>query len=250
VNTSSIAWSVVFGGQNKDVGSGVALDPKGDVFVVGYALSALFPATNGFGLLTTNKQSPGNEVFVTAFGPNCTNVLYSVLLGVNNNNWGYGIAVDQNSTAYVVGQSRSGNFPVTPAVTNVPSLIVHPPWATALSGVSDGIVASIGLNQPARIVPLSITSAKTNLITLTWPPNYLLTEFTNNSVLNYQWVPYNTNYVLEFATNLVASLVTGPGSNWFRLTNAVTFTNNEFRLALPATNQYEFFRLHNTNSVY
>jgi len=280
VNTSSIAWSVVFGGQNKDVGSGVALDPKGDVFVVGYALSGLFPATNGFGLLTTNKQSPGNEVFVTAFGPNCTNVLYSVLLGVNNNNWGYGIAVDQNSTAYIVGQSRSGNFPVTPAATNVPSLIIHPPWATALSGVSDGIVASIGLNSPSPIVPLSISSDITSItnridgtnritqvwppnINLTWPPNYLLTEFTNNSVLNYQWVPYNTNYVLEFAANLVAPrltvtngtgtnqiVVTEPGTNWFRVTNSASFTNGEFRVALPGTNQYEFFRLYNTNSTY
>jgi len=247
VNTSSIAWSVVFGGYNRDVGNGLALDPKGDIFVVGTALSASFPGTNGFGLFQTNKAGNGDVVFVTAFGPDCTNLLYSGFLGTYNNNYGLGIAVDQNSTAYVVGQSYAGNFPVTTAVTNVPGVGIHSAWSSGLSGISDGIVAAIGFSPVPFEPTLSITRNKTNSVTVTWPDNY-------------QLEPYVSQFVLESTTNLLATSVAftnlfptnrlGPGNYWLPVPSTVSLTTTSRYVAQPITNSLKFFRLFNTNNVH
>jgi hypothetical protein len=250
-NTPAVAYSLVFGGLLNDNGRGVAVDSQGNAFVTGSASSPTFPASNGFGLLRTNLIAY-SDVFVTAFGPLGTNVLYSVLLGGNNNDFGYAIAVDQNSSVYVAGQTLSVNFPVTAAITNTSTTftntLIHSAWSPALSGPSDGFLAAIGLNSPAASLPLTITRDKTNYVSLTWPENY-------------QFEPQISHFVLESATNLLRPLITvtngsgtntivtqEPGTNWFPVTTPVILTSNLHLVVLPIfTNKNFFYRLNNTN---
>lgn len=246
-NASSIGWSVVFGGFYRDVGTGVALDPKGDIFVVGTEFSPNFPTTNGFGLLATNKVSPGTEVFVTAFAPDCTRVLYSVLLGVDNNNYGYAIAADQNGTAYLTGQTYSKNFPTTTAIPNVPGLGIQTAWAPGLSGLCDGLIAAIGLNPDPYEPSLSITRNPAKTVTVSWP-------------YNYQLEPYASKFILEFATNLLAANISRTnflktnnvvvGNYWVPVFTPVSLTTTSSFISFPSTNTARFFRLSNTNSAY
>ncbi len=246
-NASSIAWSVVFGGFSRDVGTGLALDPKGDIFVVGTMFSGNFPTTNGFGLLATNKVSPGTEVFVTAFAPDCTRVLYSVLLGVNNNNYGYAIDADQNGTVYLSGQTYSKNFPCTTAIPNVPGLGIQTAWAPGLGGISDGIIAAIGLNPDPYEPSLAITRTTAKTVTLSWP-------------YNYQLEPYASKFILESATNLLATSISLTnffktnnvvlGDYWVPVLTPVSLTTTSSFVLLPSTNSARFFRLSNTNSAY
>jgi hypothetical protein len=113
VTNAVIAWSAVFGGSGADIGYGVAVDPAGNVFVTGSASSTNFPTYNVPGLMS-RTNSGKSDAFVTAFTNTTTtgtNLIYSGYLGGKDNDFGYGIAVDANGNAYVVGQTLSTNFP-------------------------------------------------------------------------------------------------------------------------------------------
>ena len=106
-----IAWSALFGGKGKDIGYGVALDPAGsNVFVTGSASSTNFPIFNVPGYLRPTNSGK-SDAFVIAFNATGSNLLYSTYLGGRKKDYGYGIAVDANGDAYVVGQTFSTNFP-------------------------------------------------------------------------------------------------------------------------------------------
>jgi len=221
-NASSIAWSTLFGGSLLDTGNGVAVDPNGNVFVVGTSCSANFPTTNAFGLL--QSVNPGdNGVTLTAFSPGATNVLYSVLLGGTLNDYGNGIAVDQHGTAFVTGWTYSPNFPLTTAASNLPFISAQ---NKAPVGATAAYLAAVGLNTPVSL-PLTIYPDKTNHVSLTWPANY-------------QFGSSISNFVLEATTNLLTP--------WLPVTNQAAVTTNLYLLALPDTNQADFFRLVNTNN--
>ncbi len=114
VTNAVIAWSAVFGGKGADIGYGVAVDTNtGNVFVTGSASSTNFPTCNVPGLMS-RTNSGKSDAFVIAFTNTTANTvapLYSGYLGGKDDDYGYGIAVDANDNAYVVGQTLSTNFP-------------------------------------------------------------------------------------------------------------------------------------------
>ncbi len=176
--TAGIAYSAVFGGSSIDVGFGVAVDPAGDAFVTGYSTSFNFPCfpTNSAGYLHTTN-SGGCDVFVTAFNPDASALLYSTLLGGPYYDAGYAIAVDPAGNAYVVGQTYSINF-ATPGA-----------YQTVRNGTNDAFLAKILLqSQPA----LAIANDGGTNVTLAWPgfaPEFILESNTNLASTNWLAVP-------------------------------------------------------------
>ena len=160
--SAGIAYSAVFGGYKSDVGNGVAVDPAGNAFVVGTTSSTNFPVYNNLGLLRATN-SGGNDVFVTAFNPDASALLYSAYLGGKKDDFGCGIAVDPADNAYVVGEESSTNFPATTVSTNFP---VYNAWQPHRNGSNDTFLAII---STAQFQPsLLITPTPTNKVTLTW----------------------------------------------------------------------------------
>jgi hypothetical protein len=204
---ASIGYSAVFGGTNfsVDIGQGVAVDAMGDAFVVGTTSSTNFPCypTNNTGFLRATN-SGGNDVFVTAFSPNATNLLYSAYLGGSGQDSGYGIALDPAGDAYIAGSTDSTNFPTLNA------------RQTARNGTNDVFLAKILLLEVAPA--LTIAPGTTN-VTLTKPA--YLPEFKLES---------NTN--LSFNTWTVVPLPPPP-----------VFSNGLQIITLPMTNADLFFRL-------
>ncbi|HWI58175.1 MAG TPA: SBBP repeat-containing protein, partial [Bacillota bacterium] len=116
----SLAYSTVFGGDISDVGWGVTVDrASGSAFVIGTTTSTNFPVTaTGGGFRTKTKAD--KDVFVVGFDATAANVIYSVVLGGSKGDFGYGIALDPDLNAYIVGQTISVNFPlVAPFQTNL-----------------------------------------------------------------------------------------------------------------------------------
>ena len=162
--SAGIAYSVAFGGSRSDVGYGVALDPAGDAFVTGYTTATNFPCTttNNDGYLRATNSGDA-DVFVTAFNPDASAVLYSTLLGGSKNDYGYGIAVDPAGNAYVVGQTDSTNFTTTPGA-----------FQTFRNGTNDTFMAKILLQSQPE---LAIAPAGGTNVTLAWSvfePEFLL----------------------------------------------------------------------------
>ncbi len=206
---AAIGYSAVFGGTNFgiDTGYGVAVDPQGDAFVCGASSTAGFPALNATNYFAATNAG-GSDVFVTAFGPGGSALLYSVLLGGSANDFGYGIAVDTNSNAYVVGQTFSANFPTNNALD------------PALNGPSDAFLAKIFYDPPSLVL-----SGVGRQVQVAWNANL-------------KFEPELARlFKLESSTNLFSA-------NWVVMPQPPVLAGNRYTVTLDRTNQVRFFRLH------
>src|SRR5262245_43639637 len=104
--------STFLGGSGEDEIDGIALDPSGNVYVVGSTTSINLPVT----AQAFQKTISGavNHVFIAKLNPSGTQILYLTYLGGSKADHANGIAVDAAGNAYVVGTTESRDFPVTP----------------------------------------------------------------------------------------------------------------------------------------
>jgi hypothetical protein len=103
-----LLYSSFLGGGRSDEALAVAVDNAGNVYLTGETGSPDFPvlnSTNAFGGLT--------DAFVAKLSTTQGNLIYSALLGGSGDDLGQAIAVDDQGSAFVVGQTTSVNFPVT-----------------------------------------------------------------------------------------------------------------------------------------
>jgi hypothetical protein len=172
----SIVYSVRFGGDFNDAGWDVAVDPAGNAYVVGITGSTNFPTTNvPFNMSPTN--SGGNDVFVTAINSNATACLYSGLLGGRSNDFGYGIAVDANRHAYIIGETSSINF--------LPPALNAGAFDASRNSTNDAFLAII-LPDPA---PMLTVTSSTSGLRLTWPDYWGLTLQQSSNLINWSTIP-------------------------------------------------------------
>ncbi len=105
---TALVYCGYIGGSGEDAGYGIAVDSSGNAYVTGYTLStqATFPVTVGPDL-TYNGDSGGGDAFVAKVNAAGTALVYCGYIGGNNDDFGYGIAVDSSGNAYVTGQTLS-----------------------------------------------------------------------------------------------------------------------------------------------
>jgi hypothetical protein len=129
---TALIYSTYLGGSGSDGGiGGIAVDETGSAYVTGYTDSPNFPTTPG----TFQPANAGGveDAFVTKLNRRGTALIYSSYLGGSGDDFGNGIAVDQDGNAYVTGQTDSPNFPTTPGA-----------FQPANAGSQDAFVAKIG----------------------------------------------------------------------------------------------------------
>jgi hypothetical protein len=102
------------GGSGDDQFGGVATDSAGNIYVTGATNSRDFPAlpaTGGFGL----RQASHYHIFVAKLSPDLKTLIYSVVIGGTEHDYGWAIAVDGAGNAYVTGRTESANLPLVNA---------------------------------------------------------------------------------------------------------------------------------------
>ncbi len=113
-----LVFSTYLGGSdsNNDAVTALALGQGGAVSVTGNTMSADFPTTPGAFDTVINDDGQGlfEDGFVTQLNPDGSGLVYSTFLGGGTNDYGYGITVGSGGTAYVTGETQSGDFPTTP----------------------------------------------------------------------------------------------------------------------------------------
>ena len=135
---ASMVYSTLLGGSSTDTSTGIALDPAGNAYVVGWTDSADFPLRNAF--QSTLRGSP--NAFVTKLNTTGSDLLYSSFLGGSGNfDFGTDIAVDATGNAFITGDTRSINFPVTPGALRTTHIRLLSPV-----GEQDGFVAKFNTN--------------------------------------------------------------------------------------------------------
>jgi len=105
---SVLVYLTYLGGNYYDGGNGIAVDRAGNAYVTGYTGSSDFP--------TASPLQPtlggGYEVFVSKFNAAGSALVYSTYLGGSSGeDYGWGIALDTATNAYVTGYTASHDFP-------------------------------------------------------------------------------------------------------------------------------------------
>ncbi len=103
-----VLWIREIAGQDHDVGTDIALNADGDVYVTGWTDSGDFPITPD----ALQSTSAGfRDVFVMILSGVDGEILYSTLLGGDYTDQGGGIALGANEEIYLAGTTTSMDFP-------------------------------------------------------------------------------------------------------------------------------------------
>ncbi len=111
VTGSSLTYSTFLGGSLSDQGNGITVDSSDNALVTGSAGSSNFPTTAG--AFDTTHNGGGIDAFVSKLNVTGSNLAYSTFLGGNAVDQANGIAVDSAGNAWVTGETRSADFPIS-----------------------------------------------------------------------------------------------------------------------------------------
>ena len=121
---TQLVYSTFIGGNKDEMAFSIAVDPQGAAYIVGNTLSTdFFTTPNAFS--RTFKGIGGEPIlkagdaFVVKVNPDGRSFGYSTLLGGTLDDRALQVAVDRTGSAYIVGNTLSADFPVTPDATQI-----------------------------------------------------------------------------------------------------------------------------------
>ena len=188
---ASCVYSTVMLG---DGGAAIAVDPAGNAYITGTTLGGNLPTTNAFD--STIDSNIGQDAYVAAFNSAGTALLYCSYLGGQGVENGYGIAVDADGSAYIVGETTSAasSFPVTPGA-----------FQSSYSGSTDGFIVKVApaagfpVSQPTLGAPAIVGNQLIFQVTGTAGSQYVVQTSTNIASSN--WISFKTNSAPFWVTN-------------------------------------------------
>ena len=107
---SDLIYSTFVGGNDRDYGFGIKIDGAGNAYVTGLTFSTDFPTTVGAYDTTQN----GNEdAFILKLNADASDLSYSTFIGGSEEEWCKQIALDGSGNTYIIGYTKSTDFPTT-----------------------------------------------------------------------------------------------------------------------------------------
>jgi hypothetical protein len=112
---SALVYSTYFGGNHHDIPEGIAVDSSGNAYVTGLTRSTDFPTVDAVqATIDPTECLPGlrcGDAFLTKINAAGSGFVYSTYLGGSERDRGNDVEVDAFGAAYIVGDTRSTNFP-------------------------------------------------------------------------------------------------------------------------------------------
>jgi len=128
---SALLFSTYLGGLFTDEAAGVAIHSTGLITVAGSTTSSNFPVVNA---PQASLASAGQrDAYVTRFNAAGSAVVFSTYLGGTGEDSASGVGVDSSDSAYVVGSTKSSDFPQARSI----------PGQSAYHGAGDGFVTAV-----------------------------------------------------------------------------------------------------------
>jgi hypothetical protein len=125
---TGLVYSTYLGGSSYlDWVNDVRVDPQGSAYVTGTTNSSDFPTTPGAFQERKPGQSGLNDGFLSKLDPTGSRLLASTYIGGQIDDLARGVAIDATGAAYVVGETRSSNFPTSPGAYDRTLAVPNPP---------------------------------------------------------------------------------------------------------------------------
>ena len=105
---NGLVFSSYYGGTAEETLTGIATDVMENVFIIGTTESYDLPVVNEI----QSELLGETDCFVAKFGANDGGLRYGTYLGGSENDYGKGIAVDEEGAAYLSGETCSNDFPL------------------------------------------------------------------------------------------------------------------------------------------
>ena len=112
ITNGTLDYSTFLGGSDTDEGRGIAVDGFGVAYVTGETRSTDFPTTRW--AYDSTSCSGTWDVFVAKLKSTGDKLIYSTYIASADTEYAHSIAVDPQNGFYVVGETNSLAFPVTP----------------------------------------------------------------------------------------------------------------------------------------
>jgi hypothetical protein len=173
---SALLYSTYLGGLlDDDSGNGIAVDSTGNAYIVGTTQSATFPTTTG---AFQETRSNLRNAFVTKLETDGSALVYSTYIGGNSDDFGNGIAVDSAGNGYIVGTTRSTDFPTTSDAFQQERQSLNDAFVTKLKSDGSALLFStyLGGNSDDLGNDISVDSSGNSYITGTTQSNDFPTE--------------------------------------------------------------------------
>ncbi len=162
---SDLVYSTYLGGSIVDQANGIVLDIEGDAYLSGETFSIDFPTTPGAFNTCAGCTVGMYRGFVSEMNPTGTSLVYSTYLTSSGGSGASGIAIDAAGSTYVVGETSSADFPITPGV-------YLPPCA----GSCDGYAFVTKFVPGDQVWPLALSFPSEPIGAATGPQNTVLTN--------------------------------------------------------------------------
>jgi hypothetical protein len=229
-NNGVRVWATYYGGSDNDYATSVSRrDANGNVFVVGYTRSTNFPTYNpGGGAYYQPNNAGGYDAFIIKFN-NFNNRSWATYYGGSNDDYATSVSRDANGNVFVVGYTRSTNFPTynpgggayyQPNNAGFSDAFIIKfnnsgvrSWATYYGGSNDDYATSVSINNYGNVLVVGYT-ASTNFPT--YNPG-------GGAYYQPSLVGSSDAFILEFNNNGVRLWATYYGGNrWDRATSVST----------------------------
>lgn len=114
---SAFVYSTFIGGSSGEYSRAIWVNEQGEAYIVGETYSSDFPTLNPF----DSSLAGISDCFVTKLSQTGNTILYSTLIGGQQDEWARGISVDEEGAMYVTGTTWSNDFPTLNAVDSMMS---------------------------------------------------------------------------------------------------------------------------------
>jgi len=106
---SDLVYATFVGGSDYDTATDIVIDEAGNAYITGYTTPT---SANAF----DNTLGGESDAFVAKLNSDGTQLLFGTYLGGSDNEFCWGIDIDQSGNAYITGFTPSTDFPTTPGV--------------------------------------------------------------------------------------------------------------------------------------
>lgn len=108
---TALIYSTLLGGAALELEGEIDVDPEGNAYIVASTTSTDLPVVNALQPVRGGSAVFGPDAFVAKLTPT-GQAVYITYLGGSAEDWGFGIAADSGGNAWVVGTTKSADFPV------------------------------------------------------------------------------------------------------------------------------------------